>query len=312
MTKIKLLPSLITFSEVALQGSFTRAAQLLGMSKSAVSQQITRLEKELGVQLLKRNTRGLSLTTAGSKLLKRCDLLKGQVDMALVELANTEQQATGTFSVIFPHALEQKVMIPALSQLCREYPDLTPKVTVTLEKQDLIKNKHDVAVFGGEPKDSDYRALPVATACEFFCASPEYIQKNGQPKNKEELQRHRWIANQWQINPISITENECGGKKLIKQHQEKISVQLNEFARVNSLPSTIELTLQHLGISLLPNIICQPLIDEGKLVRVLPHYIGPQWPFYFIHPYKGEKPLHVTRFHQLVKHYFTTALSFSS
>lgn len=304
MTKIKLLPALITFSEVALQGFFTRAAQLLEMSKSAVSQQISRLEKELGVQLLKRNTRGLSVTTAGEKLLKRCELLKGQVDMALVELANTEQQATGKFSVIFPHALEQKVMIPALSQLCREYPGLTPQVTVTLKKQDLVKNKLDVAVFGGEPKDSDYRALPVATTCEYFCASPEYIQKNCQPKNIDELQQHPWIANQWQLNPISITKVISEEKDSPQQH----NVQLNEFARVNSLPSVVELTLQHLGIALLPNIICQPLIEQGKLVRVLPKYRGPQWPFYFIHPYKGEKPLHVTRFYQLVKHYFSTAL----
>ncbi|PWQ93433.1 LysR family transcriptional regulator [Leucothrix arctica] len=92
MTKIKLLPSLITFSEVALQGSFTKAAKLLGMSKSAVSQQITRLEAELGVQLLKRNTRGLSVTTAGEKLLKRCELLKGQVDMAFFELAKSRRR----------------------------------------------------------------------------------------------------------------------------------------------------------------------------------------------------------------------------
>lgn len=304
MNKIKLLPALITFSEVALQGSFTRAAQLLGMSKSAVSQQISRLEKELGVQLLKRNTRGLSVTTAGEKLLKRCELLKGQVDMALVELANTEQQATGKFSVIFPHALEQKIMIPALSQLCREYPGLTPQVTVTLEKQDLVKNKLDVAVFGGEPKDSDYRALPVATTCEYFCASPEYIQKNRQPKNIDELQKLPWIANQWQLNPISITKDIYKEKGSPQQH----NVQLNEFARVNSLPSALELTLQHLGIALLPNIICQPLIEQGKLVRVFPKYRGPQWSFYFIHPYKGEKPLHVTRFYQLVKHYFSTAL----
>lgn len=307
MTKIKLLPSLITFSEVALQGSFTRAAQLLNMSKSAVSQQITRLEKDLGVQLLKRNTRGLSLTTAGEKLLKRCELLKGQVDMALVELANTEQQARGKFSVVFPHALEQKVMIPALSQLCREYPGLTPQVTVTLEKQDLVKNKHDVAVFGGEPKDSDYRALPVAKTCEYFCASPEYIQKHGHPKNNQELEKHQWVANQWQVNPISIFKQDNKHKETTLQNQ----VQLKEFARVNSLASAVELTLQHLGIALLPNITCQPLIDEGKLVRVLPEYKGPEWPFYFIHPYKGEKPLHVTRFYQLVKHYFSTALSFT-
>lgn len=94
-------------------------------------------------------------------------------------------------------------------------------------------------------------------------------------------------------------------QKSMRRHE----VILNEFARVNSLPSAVELTLQHLGIALLPNIICQPLIDEGKLVRVLPQYTGPHWPFYFIHPYKGEKPLHITRFHQLVKHYFSTALS---
>lgn len=306
MSKIKHLPALITFSEVALQGSFTRAAQLLGMSKSAVSQQLTRLEKELGVQLLKRNTRGLSVTVAGEKLLKRCELLKGQIDMALVELANTEQQATGDFSVVFPHALEQKVMIPALSQLCREYPGLTPKVTVTLEKQDLVKNKHDVAVFGGEPKDSDYRALAVATTCEFFCASPEYIQRNSQPKSIEDLEQHAWIANQWQVNPIHVTHSN-EKPKTSPIHK----VKLKEFARVNSLHSAVEMSLQHLGIALLPNIICQPLINEGKLVRVLPEVTGPHWPFYFIHPYKGEKPLHVTRFHQLVKHYFSTALSFS-
>lgn len=311
MTRIKLLPSLITFSEVALQGSFTKAAQLLGISKSTVSQQITRLEKELGVQLLKRNTRGLSLTTAGEKLLKRSELLKGQVDMALIELANTEQQAIGKFSVIFPHALEQKVMIPALGQLCREYPGLTPQITVTLEKQDLVKNKHDVAVFGGEPKDSDYRALPVSKTCEYFCASPEYILKHGQPQNSDELHQHRWIANQWQVNPINITKENVKQNNSDQQYKVQKQVVLNEFARVNSLPSAVELTLQHLGIALLPNIICQPLIANGKLVRVLPEYTGPQWPFYFIHPYKGEKPLHVTRFHQLVKHYFSTALSFT-
>ncbi|PWQ93434.1 substrate binding domain-containing protein [Leucothrix arctica] len=205
------------------------------------------------------------------------------------------------FSVIFPHALEEKIMIPALSQLSREYPGLTLKVTVTLEKQDLVKNKLDVAVFGGEPKDSDYRALPIASTCEYFCASPEYIQKNKHPKNLEALQQRPWIANQWQLNSINISED--------KAPEKQIKVNLNEFARVNSLPSAVAMTLQHLGVSLLPNIICQPLIEQGKLVRVLPQYIGPQWPFYFIHPYKGEKPLHVTRFYQLVQHYFSAVLS---
>lgn len=302
MNQIKLLPALITFAEVALQGSFTRAAQLLGLSKSAVSQQISRLEKELGVQLLKRNTRGLTVTTAGEQLLKRCELLKGQVDLAFEEIANTEQQATGKFSVIFPHALEKDIMIPAISQLCREYPGLEPNIVVTLEKRDLIKNKLDVAVFGGEPKDSDYRALPLATTCEYFCASPEYIHKNGAPKNLEELPLHPWIANEWQLNPIRVSEE----KKPSLTHE----VTLNEFSRVNAISSALELTLQHLGVALLPNIISLPLVQQGKLLRVVPQYKGPEWPFYFIHPYKGDKPAHVTRFYQLVKHYFARALIF--
>lgn len=302
MDKIGLLPALITFSEVALQGSFTRAAKLLGMSKSAVSQQVSRLEQELGVQLLKRNTRALAVTAVGEKLLRRCELLKGQVDMAFNELANTEQQAKGKFSIIFPHPLEKDIMIPALSQLCREYPNLEPNITVTLEKRDLVKNKLDVAVFGGEPKDSDYRALPIATTCEYFCATPEYVLKNNQPKDLEELQQHPWIANEWQRNPINVSEE--------KSPTQQAQVRLNEFARTNALPSAVELTLQHLGLALLPNIICLPLIQQGKLVRVLPQYKGPEWPFYFIHPYKGEKPVHVTRFYQLVKHYFSTALIF--
>jgi DNA-binding transcriptional LysR family regulator len=300
MNQIRLLPALITFSEVALQGSFTKAAKLLGLSKSGVSQQITKLEQELGVQLLKRNTRGLSVTTAGEKLLKRCELLKGQVDNAFLELANTEQQAKGKFSVIFPHPLEKNIIIPALSQLCREYPGLEPNIIVTLEKRDLVKNKLDVAIFGGEPKDSDYRALPLAKTCEYFCATPEYIYKNKAPKNIEELEQHSWIANEWQINPIQLSEE--------KDPSQKIQVKLNEFARVNAVSSTLMLTLEHLGISLLPNIICSPLVEQGKLVRVLPQYKGPEWPFHFIHPYKGEKPIHVTRFYQLVKHYFSTAL----
>ena len=84
MNKLKLLPSLLVFSEVANQASFTRAAKVLGLSKSTVSQQISRLEDGIGMQLLLRNTRGISVTAIGQRLLQRCELLQDQVDLALV------------------------------------------------------------------------------------------------------------------------------------------------------------------------------------------------------------------------------------
>jgi len=299
MNNQKLFPLLLTFSEVALQGSFTKAGKLLGLSKSAVSQQVTRLEKELNIQLLKRNTRGLSVTAFGQTLLKRCELLSGQLDLALIELTKAEAGPQGTFSVIFPHALEKDIVIPALSQLHREFPKLQLSIEVTIDKKDLVKNKLDVAVFGGEPKDSRYRALPVGNSREFFCASAEYLNRAGQPKTPEELSHHPWIANHWQSNPVSIaldTPTATGEK-----------INLTEIARVNAISSSIALAEEHLGIILLPNAICSQLIQSGKLVRVLPEYRGPVWPFYFIHPYQGEKPVHITRFYELVKHYFTKA-----
>jgi len=299
MNNHKLFPLLLTFSEVALQGSFTHAGKLLGLSKSAVSQQISRLEKELGVQLLKRNTRGLSVTAFGQSLLKRCELLTGQLDLALLELTKVESGPRGKFSVVFPHALESDIMVPALSQLHREFPRLELNIEVTIDKKDLVKNKLDVAVFGGEPKDSRYRALAVGTSREFFCATPEYLNKMGQPKSPMELSQHPWIANHWQNNPITIALDSPSSS------EEKIS--LKEVARVNALSSSIGLAEQHVGIVLLPNAICSPMILAGKLVRVLPEYRGPIWPFYFIHPYQGEKPIHITRFYQLVKHYFSKA-----
>ena len=127
---MKLLPSLITFAEVVQQGSFTRAARKLDMSKSAVSQQVSRLEKDLGVQLMKRNTRGMTVTSAGRQLLSRCELLKGQVDLALDELKSSEQLASGRLSVIFPHPLEQAVMVPAELAYSRDHHRLFKRAAI--------------------------------------------------------------------------------------------------------------------------------------------------------------------------------------
>ena len=86
MNKTKLLPAMLTFAEVVKSGSFTAAGRGLGLSKSAVSQQLARLELAVGAQLIKRNTRGLSVTAVGQRLLARCDLLQDQVDQALANI----------------------------------------------------------------------------------------------------------------------------------------------------------------------------------------------------------------------------------
>jgi molybdate transport repressor ModE-like protein len=305
MNNIKLLPSLLIFAEVAQRGSFTDAAQHLSMSKSAVSQHISRLEEQIGVQLLSRNTRGMALTAYGTKLLSRSELLKDQVELAFQELSSAEQTPSGLFCVTFPHLLEKDVVTPALGQLCKEFPRIEIKVLITDEPLDLINDKLDVAIYGGELRDSNYRALPVGKVSEIFCASPAYIQKFGSPETMEELAQHRWISASWQnilqsvyFNMRSLTDV----KKQLKQ-----ATLMHRFAESNSLSCVMSMAQQDMGYVLLPEIASQSLIDQGLMVQIMKRFHGEVWPFYFVHPFQGEKPVHVTRFYQLIKHYFAKA-----
>ncbi|NOY73300.1 MAG: LysR family transcriptional regulator [Gammaproteobacteria bacterium] len=297
MNNIKQLSSLLVFSEVANKQSFTLAAKHLGMSKSAISQKIKHLEQDIGQQLLSRNTRGMSLTATGKKLLSRCELLQDQVDLALEELNHSKETPSGTFSLTIPHSCEKDIVIPAVSQLCVEFSQIEPNILVTDEAKDLIQNNLDVAIYAGELKDSNYRALPIDNIHECFCATPAYLHKYGQLTKINDLLKHRLIATSWQKDSLSLYKNDA--------LNEKIIIDIKYFAKTNTLPSTLEMVLHDMGIAFLPKFVIQSTVTSGHLVRVLPEYQGRQWPFYMVHRFQGDKPIHITRFYQLVKHFFS-------
>ncbi len=287
------------FAEVAKQQSFTLAARQLGMSKSAVSQQVKRLEAHIGQQLLSRHTRGMSLTAAGENLLTRCELLQDQVNLAFAEIDSVKEAPSGTFAITIPHSLERQVVIPALNQLCIEFPNIEPRLLVSDELQDLIKNKLDVALSFGELKDSHYRALPVGSVGEIICASSVYAQMHKPAKTIEDLQEHRWVAAPWQKQSVSICKNNA--------ISEMIDVQVKFVATTNTLSAALEMVLNDMGMALMPEFVLHSELAAGRLVRVLPTYQGRRWPFYMVHRFQAEKPIHVTRFYELVKHFFAKA-----
>ncbi len=291
-----MLPSLLIFAEVSKQQSFTLAAKQLGMSKSAVSQQVKRLEIQTGQQLLSRHTRGMSLTTAGEKLLSRCELLQDQVNLAFAEIDSSKETPSGVFSITIPHSLEREIVIPALSQLCIEFPNIQPRLLVSDQMQDLIKNNLDVALSFGELKDSHYRALPVGVVGEIICASAVYVQRCGLAKTLEDLQQHRWIPAPWQKQMLSIYENHAASNK--------IDVEVKFSAETNTLPTALEMVLNGMGMALLPAFFLQAELASGRLMRVIPTHQGKQWPLYMVHRFQADKPIHVSRFYQLVKHFF--------
>jgi len=297
MDNIKLLPSLLIFAEIAKKQSFTLAAKQFGMSKSAISQHLKRLEQQIGQSLLSRHTRGMSLTAAGEKLLIRCELLRDQVGLAFEELNHSKEAPTGIFALTIPHVCEKNIVIPALNQLCIEFPQIEYELLVTDEARDLIHDNLDVAIYGGELKDSNYRALPIGTVSEIFCATPAYVQKHGQLNHVDDLHFHRIIATSWQKDSLTLYKN--------KTLTDKETVKLKFFAKTNTVSSALDMVSHEMGIALLPEFIIRDAFVDGHLVRVLPGYQGWQWPFYMVHRFHGEKPIHITRFYQLVKHFFS-------
>ena len=297
MNNVKKLSSLLIFAEVANKKSFTQAANKLQMSKSAVSQHIKRLEEDTEQKLLSRNTRGMSLTSAGEKLLERCELLRDQVELAYNELNQSKETPSGVFALTIPHSVEKEIVIPALKQLCLEFPLLTISLEVTDKPLDLIEHDLDVSIYAGELKDSNYRALPIGTANEIFCAHPSYIQKRGLLTAINDLQEHDLIALPWQKESLTLSKD--------NDSSETSSLHIHYFAKTNTLPSALALILNGMGVGLLPEFTIQSALAKGDLTRVMPLYKGKQWPFYMVHRFHRDKPIHITRFYRLVQHFFS-------
>ncbi|WP_262694403.1 LysR family transcriptional regulator [Kordiimonas aquimaris] len=303
MHNVKLIPSLLVFAEVAQRGSFTKAAVYLGLSKSAVSQHIKRLEAHVGSQLLARNTRGMALTTVGVRLFERSQALTRQASSALKGIDADRVEPKGKFSVTFPSLLEKGVALPALRQLSVEFPGLSLCLRVTEQPLDLIEEKLDVAIYAGTPKDSDYRLLPLGSIQDMFYASPLYIDNYGAPLSPSDLSGHQWIAPTWHKSPLLLY---AAGSPIdaVPTHE----VALDAFVTCDAMASSIEMTRKSFGVCLLPEIAARPLMERGELKHILPGYRGQVWPFSFIHAFKAQKPVHVTRFYELLRTQFARVL----
>ena len=188
------LNALRAFESAARHKSFKAAAEELFVTPAAISQQITVLESEIGIRLVNRTTRGISITPIGEKVLKRCLILQDQVDLLFNDLKEAGETPKGRVSITYPYSLQSSVILPAIEQLCIEFPGLEPELIVDDSTQDLISNKIDIAIHVGELPDSSYRALPVGNLTEIFCATPLYLNRNPGILNATELCRHNWLA----------------------------------------------------------------------------------------------------------------------
>lgn len=250
------LNEIAIFVKVVDAGSFTGAAKSLGLPKSTVSRKITQLEERLGVRLLQRTTRTLSLTDTGSAYYNQCSRIISDVEEANIAVTEMQSKPTGLLRVTAPMLFGSRVLSDLVAEFLKNNPEIQVDMVLTDQTLDLIQEGIDVAFRVGQLADSSLIARSLGHVNIITCASPEYIAKHGQPESPADLKNHQTITwlqtSTWEFDS-----------------PEQLSVEIKPRVRVNDAESLHKLALEHMGITRLPAFLCADDIKKSRLVPVL-------------------------------------------
>jgi DNA-binding transcriptional LysR family regulator len=260
------------FAHVVTAKSMSAAGRQLKLSPAVISKRIRRLEERLGVRLLQRTTRQLSLTEAGQGFYERVVSVLASIEDAEAWVASGTGQARGTLRVSAPTSFGRLHIAPHL----KPFLDANPMVTVDLILSDsfvdIIAEGFDLAVRIADLQDSSLVAKRLAPNHRVLCAAPDYIAARGMPGSIEELSQHTLIAHnadQWRLDGPS----------------GPVSVRVNGPLRTNSSEVVREALLAGVGIALRSTWDVGPELKSGQLMRVLPDYsVGKRVAVYAVYP----------------------------
>lgn len=186
--------AILSFVEASDAGSFASAARALGISSAAVSKNVASLEQALGIRLMNRTTRKLSITEEGEAFLKQARIAIEALDTAVDTVIARKMETSGHVRISTSAAFGRDQLIPVLPGLRTRYPALSVEVDFDDRVIDLVRDNYDLAIRGGRIIDSSLVSRPVCRLNMVLVASPEYLETHGTPKTPEDLKRHDLIA----------------------------------------------------------------------------------------------------------------------
>ncbi len=263
------------FVKVVQFDSFSKAAAAMKMPKSTVSRSITRLERETGTKLLIRSTRSLALTDAGQAFYEASLGPIHQLEDAQKSLYGKDNLLTGTVRITAPEDLGTFVIAPAIAKLSAQNPSLRFDLKYTDTRLDLIKEGFDLAVRIGPIKIS---GLKIKTAGEVILvpvASPGYLKGKAKIKVPRELSLHQCL---------SLDLQQTASRWTLRAGEKTVHVPIQAKILCNQMSSLVQMALADGGIALVPTYICQPYLENGQLIRVLPPWSDSGWPVSILSP----------------------------
>ncbi len=251
------------FLLVVEEGSFTGAAQRLGVTKSYASKLVSHLEDRLGVRLLARTTRKLTLTEPGRSYYERCTGLIKTLEQAEAEAAALTNTPRGRLRLALPHDFGALYLARPLAEFKARYPDLTIEAAFSDERVDLVAEGFDLAIRAGDLSDTSEIARRLAVSDKFLCASESYLAKRGIPAEPEELVQHECLLYAYHAAPRTWALNGPRGRVAVDVSGSLIS---------NSGRVLVEAACAGLGIVFMPEFLTGPCLRDARLRRVLPSW----------------------------------------
>lgn len=266
---------ILEFVKAVEQGSFTGAAEILGITGSAVGKSINKLEKRLGVQLLHRTTRRIFLTPEGEAWLESCRRILEELDQIETLLSTENSYPTGRIRVDLPTTFGRRYIFPILLDLAQQYPQLDLSVTFQDRAVDMISEGVDLVVRIGDLEDStDLIAKSLGHQTLLICASPAYLEKNGYPSNKEDLKHHNCL--------IGWRRNYKGQWFLKNALGEMEEFKINYRHEIPDGDALLSACTSGLGIAQLPSWLAFDALRAGKLISILPEISGVEIPIHVL------------------------------
>lgn len=264
------------FVRVAEARGFTAAARRLGLSTAAVSKSVARLENQLGIKLLNRTTRSISLTDDGEMFYLRCRDILADLEEAEAAVTRASVSPRGKLRIQAPIGLGRRIVMPSLSILTQQYPLLSIDVDLSDRMPDLAEEGIDAVLRVGPPTDSRVIARALARISFVTCASPGYLDAHGTPNTPDDLDRHNCLA---YVVPQTGRYHEWEFANNGKRHIHTPVGTLN----VNNAEALLDAVLSGVGIARVASFIAAPEIVNGRLRLVLGDYIAPGQHIYLVY-----------------------------
>jgi len=295
MDKLKAMEALI---KVVDTGSFTRAAELLGTPKATVSTLIQELETQLGVRLLHRTTRKVTVTVDGAAYYERCIRLIDDLREADESVSSRQGSPGGRLRVDVPTSLGSLLMYAGLSDFMARYPKISLELGCSDRLVDMVSEGVDCVIRVGEVNDPSLAARRIGSMRLLTCAAPAYLAARGEPQHPNDLVSHQWISYFLSHQPGRVLPVDFG------KDGQRIELSLPGALALNDSNVHEDAVRAGLGIGQLPSYaLCCP-DKAGELVEVLPGWTSDPMPVFVLYPSNRHLSTRVQAFVEWVAEFF--------